>query len=182
MRVISVNVGLPKNILIGERSVATGIFKQPVGGRVRVGKLNLDGDRQADLRVHGGPDQAVYAYPVEHYDYWRRELGRELPYGQFGENFTVLGMLEDEVRVGDVFQVGDAQVQVTNPRVPCSKLAFKMGSARFPKRFLKSGRLGYSLRVLVEGEVGAGDRIVLLRTDPQQMTIREVGRSRLHSG
>ena len=159
MRLLSVNVSPPKEVLHGSETVETGIFKEPVAGRVMLRELNLDGDGQADLINHGGVHQAVYAYPIEHYDYWRRELGREdFGFGQFGENFTVEGMPEDEVHIGDVFRVGgDALVEVSQPRTPCFKLGIRMGLPRFPKLFLKSGRIGFFLRVLEEGEVGAGD-------------------------
>lgn len=177
MKLISVNVSKPKEIAAGGRTVSTGIFKAPVAGRVRVGRLNLEGDGQADLRVHGGPDKAVYAYPFEHYDYWQRELGRsDLAFGRFGENLTVEGMLEDEVRIGDVFRVGSALLQISQPRSPCFKLGIRMGSSRFPKRFLAAGRPGFYLRVLEEGEVAAGDSIALDRAEPEGLTVLEASR------
>jgi MOSC domain-containing protein YiiM len=173
----SVNVSLPREIEHDGRMVRTGIFKRPVSGRVALRTLNLEGDGQADLRVHGGIHKAVYAYTIEHYDHWRRFLGRhDLAPGQFGENLTVEGLPEDEVHVGDVFRVGTAAVQVTQPRAPCFKLGIKMTSRAFLRPFLESGRVGFYLRVLEEGEVGAGDRIERLSTDPERLTIREVSR------
>jgi MOSC domain-containing protein YiiM len=155
--------------------VSTGIFKEPVRGRIMLRTLNLDGDGQADLVNHGGIHRAVYAYPIENYDYWRRELGRtDFTFGQFGENFTVEGMLEDSVCIGDVFRVGDALVEVSQPRPPCFKLGIKMGMPRFPKLFLGSGRVGFYLRVLEEGEVSAGDTFDLIESDPERMTVREM--------
>jgi len=177
MRLLSVNVSLPREVAHGRRTVSTGIFKEPVGGRVMLRRLNLDGDGQADLVNHGGPHRAAYAYTVENYDHWRRELGRDdLAFGQFGENFTVRGMPEDEVRVGDVFSVGGALVEVSQPRPPCFKLGIKMGLPTFPKLFLASGRVGFYLRVLEEGKVGAGDEFALEERDPEGMPVREVSR------
>lgn len=172
---ISVNVSGPRTVVDGGRAIRTGIFKEPIPGRVRLGRLNLEGDAQADLRVHGGPDKAVYAYPVEHYEYWKQVLEMSaLPFGQFGENLTVEGLREDRVRLGDVFRVGTAVVQVTQPRSPCYKLGIRMGSKDFPRLFQASGRPGFYLRVLEEGEVGAGDDIVRLRTHPEQRTVLEM--------
>ena len=175
MKLLSVNVSQPKSISYRGRSVRTGIYKVPVKGRVMLRRLNLDGDAQGDLTVHGGPDKAIYVYPFEHYDFWARELGRDdFEFGQFGENFTVEGMPEEQVHIGDVFRVGGALVEVTQPRVPCYKLGIKMGSARFVKRFLASGRVGFYLRVLEEGEVCAGNTIECLQLGAEQMTIREI--------
>ena len=174
MRLLSLNVSQPKAVPSRGKIITTGIFKQPVEGRVRLRTLNLDGDGQADLKNHGGKHRAVYAYSIENYDYWKRELGRDdFTYGQFGENFTVEGMLEDAVHIGDVFQMGGALVQVSEPRVPCAKPALKMGMPAFPKRFPASERVGFYLRVLEEGEVGAGDPIEWVETDPEQMTVQE---------
>jgi MOSC domain-containing protein YiiM len=173
MRLLSVNVSQPKAVLHGGKIITTGIFKQPVEGRVWLRALNLDGDGQADLKNHGGPHRAAYAYSIENYDYWKGELGRDdFSYGQFGENFTVEGMLEETVHLGDVFRIGGALVQVSEPRVPCAKLALKMGMPTFPKRFLASERVGFYLRVLQEGEVGAYDPIERVTTDPEQMSVR----------
>lgn len=175
MKLLSVNVAQPQLLLAGSEMVSTGIFKQPVAGRVRLSRLNLEGDAQADLRVHGGPHKAVYAYSIENYEYWKeRRTGEEFPSGQFGENFTVEGMTEDRVRIGDQFRIGTAVVEVTQPRVPCFKLALKMGDPQFPKHFLRSERVGFYLRVLEEGEVGAGDAIELVSAGPEQMSVKEI--------
>ncbi len=175
MKLLSVSVSRVREVVHGDKTVKTGIFKEPVGGRVRLGRLNLDGDQQADLKNHGGPDRAVYVYTRENYDFWRAELGRD-DFGpaQFGENFTVEGMLEDRVHVGDVFRVGTATVQVTQPRVPCHKLALKMGDPKFAKTFLATCRVGFYLRVIEEGEVGAGDAIERVEADPEKMTVHDV--------
>jgi MOSC domain-containing protein YiiM len=177
MQLLSVNVGKPGPLTFGGRTVRTGIVKQPVLFRVAVGKLNLDGDRQADLRVHGGPDKAVYAYDVSGYDHWRRQLARELPFGQFGENLTVEGMPEDAVRIGDVYRVGTSVLQVSQPRSPCLKLAMRMELPRFPRMFLESGRTGFYLRVLEEGEIGAGDPITLVSREVEAPTVLEATRA-----
>jgi MOSC domain-containing protein YiiM len=177
MRLISVNVSLPKDIPYRGNTVSTGIFKEPVGGRVTLGRLNLEGDGQADRKVHGGVDKAVYAYPFEHYEYWSRELGRtDFTFGQFGENFTVSGMLEDAVRIGDVFRIGFAMVEVTQPRAPCFKLGIRMGLESFPKTFLSCGRTGFYMKVLEEGEVGAGDRFERVAGEADGLSVREVWR------
>ena len=175
MKLLSVNVSHPREVAHGGKTVTTGIFKQPVSGRVMLRDLNLDGDGQADLRGHGGRYKAAYAYSIENYRYWQRELGRDdFQPGQFGENFTVEGMMDDGVHVGDVFKIGDAVVEVTQPRVPCFKLGIKMGIEGFERRFLESLRVGFYLRVLEQGEVGAGDVIERLRADPERMTVREI--------
>ena len=160
MRIVSVQVGLPREVEWRGRRVTTGIFKEPVEGPVMLRRLNLDGDRQADLTVHGGPTKAAYAYPSEHYEFWRGEFpGMELPYGMFGENFTTEGILEGEVNVGDRFRIGGAEVVVTEPRVPCYKLGVKFERADILKRFLLSRRSGFYFAVLREGEVRAGDAL-----------------------
>jgi MOSC domain-containing protein YiiM len=175
MKLLSVNVSRPKDMTYRGKTVMTGIFKMPVPGRVMVRTLNVDGDQQADLTVHGGPDQAVYVYPHEHYAYWSHELNRDdFSFGQFGENFTTEGLLETEVRVGDVFRIGSALVQVTNPRIPCFKLMTKMNNFRLAEPFLASGRTGFYARVLEEGEVGAGDTIERVASEPSLLTIHEV--------
>ncbi|MEK6285582.1 MAG: MOSC domain-containing protein [Acidobacteriota bacterium] len=177
MKVLSVNVGLPRDVISKGKPVTTGIFKEPVEGRVRLRTLNLDGDRQADLKVHGGTDKAVYAYPAEHYDYWRRELpGVELPWGMFGENFTVEGLRENEINIGDQFRIGSAELMVTQPRLPCYKLAVKFGRDDIIKRFLESGRTGFYFAVLKEGEVGAGDSIEMIGRDANDLTVAGVTR------
>jgi MOSC domain-containing protein YiiM len=157
--------------------VQTGIFKTPTHGRVRVRTLNLEGDRQADLSVHGGPDKAIYAYPSEHYDYWRGEFpNMQLPWGMFGENFTTTGLLEQTVNIGDQFRVGSAMAMVTQPRVPCYKLAAKFGREDIVKRLLASGRSGFYLKVVQEGEVEAGDAIEPISRDHHAVTVAEVAR------
>ena len=183
LKLISVNVGLPREVPYQGKTVTTAIFKAPVTGRVMARRLNLDGDDQADRRVHGvGFDMAVYAYAIEHYAFWERALGREsFPPGQFGENLTVSGLIEDTVRVGDVLRIGGALLQVTQPRIPCYKLALRMGEgADFPARFQASGRMGFYLRVLEEGEIGAGDAIELVESDAGSVTIAEFIRAYLH--
>jgi MOSC domain-containing protein YiiM len=175
MQLLSVNVSMPKDVRYRRRTVETGIFKVPVEGRVMLRTLNVDGDGQADLGNHGGPYRAAYVYTYENYLYWRDTLGlRNLSFGNFGENFTVTEMPENEVHIGDMYQVGEVTVQVTQPRPPCYKLGIRMGRPEFPKRFLASGRVGFYLRVLKEGEVGAGDKIELLEAHPERMSVREV--------
>jgi MOSC domain-containing protein YiiM len=175
MKLLSINVSRPREVAHESGTVTTGIFKEPVDGRVMLGTLNLDGDGQADLVGHGGIYKAAYAYSVENYEYWKRELGREdLTFGWFGENFTVEGITEGEVHIGDVFRVGGALVEVTQPRVPCYKLGLKMGLKGFEKTFLASCRVGFYLRVLEEGEVGVGDSLHRVRTDPERITVREM--------
>ena len=166
MKLISVNAGFPRDLVWHGRSVTTAIFKQPVNGRVALRKLNLDGDRQADLTVHGGEHKAVYCYPFEHYEYWRSELsGRPLPMGMFGENFTLDGLLEESVHLGDRFAVGSAEVIVTQPRLPCYKLGIGFEADDMVKRFFLSRRTGFYLAVAREGEAAAGDDIELLSRD-----------------
>lgn len=174
MRVVSVNVSLPKAVLAGGHEVRTGIFKEPVGGRVAVRRLNLAGDAQADLSVHGGLNKAVYAYPAEHYPTWEGETGRAFPFGQFGENLTTEELLEDAVRIGDIYRFGSAVLEVAQPRMPCFKLAIRMSDPGFPKRFMKSGRTGFYLRVVDEGEVGAGDGIEVVSRAVGNLTVREL--------
>jgi MOSC domain-containing protein YiiM len=157
--------------------VTTGIFKEPVRGRVRLRTLNLDGDRQADLTVHGGADKAVYAYAEEHYIYWRKELpGMSLTWGMFGENFTTQGMLEEMVNVGDQFQVGTAKVVATQPRMPCYKLGVKFGRMDIIKNFLASGFPGVYFKVMKEGELERGDEIKLIKRDKNNVTIKDIVR------
>lgn len=177
MKLLSVNVSLPEEVPHERKTVYTGISKKPVDGRVMLRTMNLDGDGQADLDNHGGIYQAAYVYSVENYDHWRHELGRDdLAFGQFGENFTVEGMAEDDVHIGDVFRVGDALVEVAQPRTPCFKLGIKMGMPRFPKTFLASGRVGFYLRVLKEGEVGAGDAFERVEECPEGISVRQMSR------
>ena len=182
MTLISINVGLPREIIHRGQTIATGIFKLPVAGPVWLGRLNLVGDGQADLRVHGGVDKAVYLYPFEHYAFWAGELGRhDFSHGQFGENFTTRGLLEDEVHIGDIFQIGVARVQVTQPRSPCFKLGIRMGDNNFPARFVTANRTGFYLRVLEQGMVKAGDAIDRVERTAGSMSVRDVFRLR-HAG
>ena len=177
MELVSVNVGLPRDVVWHGRTVTTGIYKQPIKGRVPLRKLNLDGDRQADLTVHGGTDKAVYCYPIEHYAYWKKELpDREFPTAIFGENFTTEGLLENSVYLGDRFSVGSAEVVVTQPRVPCYKLGVRFQADDMVKRFLASGRTGFYLAVTREGDVGAGDRINVIARDPNAVPVSEIRR------
>ena len=177
MQVVSVNVGLPKEMAWKGQMVMTGIFKEPVEGRVAVGRLNLEGDRQADLSVHGGPEKAIYAYPAEYYHFWREQFPEmDLPWGMFGENLTVEGLMDETVHIGDRFQVGSAHVVVTQPRVPCYKLGLKFGRDDILKRFLESGLTGFYFAVLKEGEVAAGDRITLLQRDEHQVKVADITR------
>ncbi len=175
MKILSVSVGTPRTVPYGDGEAVTGIFKEPVSGRVRVRGTGIEGDQQADPKVHGGPNMAVYVYPVEHYAFWEQELDRRgLPYGQFGENLTIDGLTEEIVRVGDIFRIGTARLQVTQPRIPCYKLGIRMDEGPdFPKRFLLAGRLGFYFRVLEEGELGAGDPIVLEDSDQSSVTVAE---------
>src|ERR1700678_1313409 len=177
MKIVSVNTGLPRAVMNQGGRVTTAIYKEPVTGRVALRKLNLDGDRQADLTVHGGEFKAVYCYPVAHYDYWKKELpGRELPTAIFGENFTTEGFTEDSAHLGDRFAVGSAEVVVTQPRLPCYKLNVRFDSSEMVKRFLASGRTGFYLAVTREGEVGAGDEMKVISRDPNSVSISEIVR------
>jgi MOSC domain-containing protein YiiM len=177
MKVVSLSVGMPRQVIWHGQKVTTGIFKQAVDGRVSLWTLNLDGDQQADLTVHGGKDKAVYCYPVEHYEYWKKELpGRELPMGAFGENFTTEGLSEDSVHLGDRFLVGSAEVVVTQPRLPCYKLGVRFQSDDMVRRFLASGRTGFYLAVSCEGEVGAGDPIKVISRDENEVPVSEITR------
>jgi MOSC domain-containing protein YiiM len=174
VKVVSVNMGLPRELTWKGAPVTTGIFKAPVKGRVRVRALNLDGDRQADLSVHGGRDKAVYAYPSEHYALWEQEFPElELPWGMFGENLTTEGLREESVCLGDRFRIGSAEVQVTQPRIPCYKLGIRFGGEEIISRFLESGRSGFYLAVVREGELEAGDVIEVLERDASGVTVAE---------
>jgi MOSC domain-containing protein YiiM len=175
VKLVSVNVGRPRTVDWRGRRVRTSIWKAPLAGPVRVTRLSLEGDKQSDLRVHGGPDKAVYAYPSEHYAYWARELpGMDLPWGAFGENFTTEGLLERDVRIGDRFEVGTAELQVTDPRMPCYKLGVRFDRDDMVKRFLASGTSGFYFAVLREGEVAAGDPIELVARGDREVTIADV--------
>jgi len=178
-RIVSVNVGLPREVKVRDGVVFTGIFKAPVAGRVKVGMLNLAGDGQADLSVHGGPDKAICCYPVEHYQSWRAELPDiALDWGMFGENLTVQGLHEETVYIGDQFRIGSATVQVTQPRMPCYKLGLRFSRLDMVRRFWASGRSGSYLRVLEEGEVGAGDTVELRSVGAELITVAEALPSR----
>ena len=176
MKLLSVNVGLPREVEWNGRTVRTSIFKAPVPGRMQVRKLNLDGDQQSDLTVHGGVDKAVYVYPSEHYAFWRRELpNADLNSGAFGENFTTEGALDDQaVHIGDRFRIGSAEFVVTQPRMPCFKLGIRFGRPDMVKRFMHSGRNGFYFSVAKEGEVAAGDSIELLMRDENGVTIADI--------
>ena len=177
MKLVSVNTGLPREVTWRGRSVTTAIYKQPVHGRVALRTLNLDGDRQADLSVHGGEYKAVYGSPLVHYDYWKTELpGRDLPMGIFGENFTLDGMREESVHIGDQFSLGSAEVIVTQPRLPCYKLGVRFDADDMVKRFFASGRTGFYFAVTREGEVGAGDEIRLMARDSNAIAVSEITR------
>ncbi|MEH2009180.1 MOSC domain-containing protein [Nostoc sp.] len=175
MKLISVNVGLPCEVTWKGKTVSTGIYKEPVSDRVMLRSLNLDGDGQADLTVHGGADKAVYLYPFEHYEYWRGELpDTELPLGIFGENFTTTGLREEKVNIGDRFRIGTVTLMVTQPRLPCYKLGIRFGRPDMVKRFLASRRTGFYFRVLQEGEVGAGDTLELVSRDDNNITVADI--------
>jgi len=174
MTLISVNTGTPRSVDADGRKVRTSIWKTPRDGRVVVRTLNLDGDKQSDLRVHGGPRKAVYVYPSEHYEYWRRELpGFDLPWGAFGENLTTQGLLEDDVRVGERIAIGSAEFQVTQSRQPCFKLGIRFGREDMLKRFIDSRRSGFYVSVVREGDVGAGDMIAIVGRDESSMTVAD---------
>ena len=180
MKIIQINVGRPRLVMRNGEPVSTAIYKVPVAGRVMLRTLNLDGDRQADLSVHGGPEKAVYGYPSEHYAFWKRELpNMDLPWGMFGENFTTEGMFETELNIGDRFRIGSAEVMVTQPRMPCYKLGIRFGRNDILKRFLASERSGFYFSVLEEGEVGVGDEFELI--EKNDSGVRVVDITRLYS-
>jgi MOSC domain-containing protein YiiM len=175
VKVVSVNVGRPRRVEWGGRQVRSAIWKAPVAGRVRVTRLNLEGDKQSDLRVHGGPDKAVYVYPSEHYAYWARELpALDLPWGAFGENLTTEGLLEADMRIGDSFRAGTAELRVTQPRSPCYKLMVRFDREDMVRRFLDSGRTGFYVAVVTEGDVAAGDPIERVARSDREVTIADV--------
>jgi MOSC domain-containing protein YiiM len=177
MKVVSVNVGMPKWVEANDEPILTGIFKEPVAGKVRVNELNLAGDAQADLTVHGGPYKSVYAYTVEHYDLWRAELPEmELPLGMFGENLTVTGMPESEVFIDDRLRVGTAEFAVTQPRLPCYKLALRFGRNDILRRFLKSRRSGFYLTVLKTGELENGDEVRVVGRSENRVSVDDIVR------
>jgi MOSC domain-containing protein YiiM len=177
MKLVSVNIGLPREVRHKGKSVLTGIFKEPASGPVLLRRQGLEGDGQADLSVHGGADKAAYAYPLEHYTYWQEALGRApFPCGQFGETLTVEGLLEEEVAIGDRLEIGGALVEVSQPRTPCFKLGIRMEDDGFPRRFQESGRVGFYLRVLEEGPVAAGDVIHWRKRYEPHHSVRELWR------
>jgi MOSC domain-containing protein YiiM len=174
MQVVSVNVGLPRVHTWQRRFVRTAIFKDPVAGPVALRRLNLDGDAQADLTVHGGPDKAVYAYPAEHYPDWQAIVGRDLAPGAFGENLTTEGLVEDQVCIGDEFRVGTARLVVTQPRMPCFKLGLRFGDPGMVKTFLRVGRPGIYFAVLDEGVVSPGDPVELVAEGVNRVPLTEM--------
>jgi MOSC domain-containing protein YiiM len=177
MKILSVNIGLPREVTWQGKLVTTGIFKEPVHASVMLRKLNLEGDRQADLTVHGGLTKAVYAYPSEHYDYWRAELPEmNLPWGMFGENFTTEGLVEESVYIGDRFRIGEAEVMATEPRMPCYKLGLKFGRSDIIKRFLASRRTGFYFAVKREGRVAAGDTIESIGRQQRAISVADITR------
>jgi MOSC domain-containing protein YiiM len=174
-RLLSVNVGLPRDIAWKGRTVHTGIWKNAVAGRSRAGRLNLDGDGQGDLGGHGGEHRAVFVYQIESYGYWQERLKRsDFVYGQFGENFTIEGLADDAVCVGDRFEIGTGLFEVTQPRVTCFRVGIRMNEPRMASLLTSSGRPGFYFRVLREGEVGAGDEIVKVGEARERMTIKEI--------
>ena len=177
MKIVSLNVGRPRLVMRNDEPVSTAIFKEPVTGRVVLRTLNLDGDRQADLTVHGGPEKAVYLYPSEHYAFWKQELpDMDLPWGMFGENFTAEGIIETETHIGDRFRIGAAELMVTQPRMPCYKLGIRFGRTDIIRRFLASERTGFYFSVLQEGEVAAGDEIQLIEKNTSGVRVVDVTR------
>lgn len=175
MKILSVNVGLPRQVVSDGKSVTTGIYKFPVRRRIKVGKLNVDGDGQADLSVHGGPNKAVYAYPSENCEYWRHEFpDKGMPWGLFGENLTLEGLTEGDAHIGDQFQMGTAVLMVTQPRLPCYKLGIRFGINDMPERFLASRRTGFYFAVVEEGELGEGDSVRQIHRDTNQVTVAQI--------
>ncbi len=174
MQIVSVNVGLPRDISWKETTVRTAIFKEPVVGQVSVGKLNLAGDKQADLTVHGGEDKAVYAYPSEHYDYWRKELASGLSWGNFGENLTTEGLSEGALFIGDRLSIGSVVLSVTQPRMPCYKLGIRFDRDDMIKPFLASRRCGFYFSVVQEGELSAESKIEFLSRDPERVSVIDI--------
>jgi len=183
MKIISVNVGLPIKVNFGKEIVTTAIFKNPIKHRIKLNKLNLKGDKQADLTVHGGIDKAVYLYPSEHYEFWKKEIKDfEYSWGTFGENLTTEGLLEDLVNIGDQFQIGSAKVVATQPRMPCYKLAVRFGRMDIIRRFMASERSGIYFKVAQEGEIGVEDKIELIKSDENKVTIRDIVRLQTNGG
>ena len=183
MKIISVNIGQPRRLIWKDREVVTAIFKSPAEGPVMLRRLNLEGDRQADLENHGGRSKAVYAYPAEHYETWEKELpDMKLSWGIFGENLTIEGLREDDIYIGDHFRMGQATVMVTQPRIPCYKLGLRLGRDDMVKRFLDSNRSGIYFSVLEEGEVAIGDRVERIKEDEDRLSVMEINRAFKNSG
>ncbi len=183
MKIISVNIGQPRRLIWKDREVVTAIFKSPAEGPVMLRRLNLEGDRQADLQNHGGRSKAVYAYPAEHYETWEKELpDMKLSWGIFGENLTIEGLREDDIYIGDHFRMGQATVMVTQPRIPCYKLGLRLGRDDMVKRFLDSNRSGIYFSVLEEGEVAIGDRVERIKEDEDRLSVMEINRAFKNSG
>jgi len=175
MRIVSVNVGLPREVIWKNITVQTSIFKEPVAGVVAARELNLAGDQQADLTVHGGSEKAVYAYPAEHYEYWRKQLSDvSLSWGAFGENLTTAGLWEDTLCIGDILRVGSAVLQITQPRMPCYKLQLRFNRDDIIRRFLVSGRSGFYFSVIDPGDVDAGSKVEVLDRDPHGVTVTDI--------
>jgi MOSC domain-containing protein YiiM len=178
MKIISLNVGKPRTLLFGDREVTTSIFKSSVPGPLLLRRLNLDGDAQADLQVHGGRNKAVYAYPSEHYEFWRNEFPhQDLPWGMFGENLTTEGLTEENACIGDRFRIGEAIVKVTQPRMPCYKLAIRFARPDMVKRFLASRRSGIYFSVVKEGLINVGDAIDRIHENENHLSIADVNRA-----
>ena len=183
MKIVSINVGLPRTIRWKDREVTTSIFKSPVNGPVMMRRFNLDGDRQSDLENHGGRNKAVYAYPAEHYDLWRQELpGSELPWGAFGENLTIEGLREESTFIGDLFQIGEALLMVTQPRIPCYKLSIRLGRDDVVKRFLESNRSGVYFSVVQEGLLAIGNTVERIKEDEDRISVMEINRAVANGG
>lgn len=174
--VVTIAVGGPRTILWKGEEVVTSIFKTPVPGPVWARRHNLDGDRQSDLKVHGGEFKAVYAYAAEHYDWWRARLGSELERANFGENLTIGGLDEPSVCVGDVLRIGDAELEATEPRLPCFKLGVRFGDARMVKAFAESRRWGLYFRVVREGQIAVGDAVTIVSQDPSRVPVYDIAR------
>lgn len=182
MRIISVNVGLPRNVMWKGTQVSTAIFKSPIKGSIELKRLNLRGDQQADLSVHGGPYKAVYAYPSEHYSYWREQLPQaDLAWGAFGENLTTEGLFEDSLHIGDKLRIGTALLMVTQPRVPCYKLTIRFDRDDMIKRFIRSHTSGFYLSVIDEGQLAAGDAIEIVHHDPAAVSVANINQLYYHT-
>jgi MOSC domain-containing protein YiiM len=182
MKIVSLNVGLPRKVFDHNREVTTAIFKEPVTGPRLMRRLNIDGDHQADLEVHGGRNKAVYAYPSDHYEFWRKEFPtQDLPWGMFGENLTTEGLTEEMACIGDQYRIGEAVVAVTQPRMPCYKLGIRFGRPDMVKRFLDSRRSGIYFSVKEEGIVKAGDSIERIQQSESRISIADINRVYIHT-